>query len=179
MTDTDREDTSLEHCHPILDSSKPRTLMEITKCPPLRRKVWAFRATIRVWSGWATSAKITSTIAKEKGAAVTSWSDRDHPRPSQGPMPITSRFLGDSPCLQFHSPPPLVPLPPVSQDESKTHSHIIHPLFLETMVATYSVASPGPGVGDIETSQTRTLPWRRSRVWWGDRHVIKKTSKSE
>ena len=57
--------------HPI-DSSTLHTLMEITKCPPLRRKVWAFRATIRVWSGWATSAKITSTIAREKEVAVKS-----------------------------------------------------------------------------------------------------------
>lgn len=47
------------------------------------------------------------------------------------------------------------------------------------MVATYSVASPGLGVGDRETSQTRTLPSRRSRVWGGDRHVIKKASKDE
>ncbi len=36
-------------------------LMEITACPPFLRKCCAFRATIRAWSGCATSAKITST----------------------------------------------------------------------------------------------------------------------
>lgn len=47
------------------------------------------------------------------------------------------------------------------------------------MVATYSVASPRPGVRDIEMSQTRTLPSRCSQVWGGDRHVIKKAGKGE
>lgn len=47
------------------------------------------------------------------------------------------------------------------------------------MFATYSVASPGLGVGNTETSQTRTLPSRCSRVWGGDRHIIKKASKGE
>ena len=41
------------------------TLMEMTKCPPFFRKLWAFSATILVWSGWATSAKMTSTIPKK------------------------------------------------------------------------------------------------------------------
>lgn len=38
------------------------TLMEITKWPPFFRKLCALRATIRDWSGCATSAKITSTM---------------------------------------------------------------------------------------------------------------------
>lgn len=42
------------------------TLMEITKCPPFFRKLWAFKATILVWSGWATSAKITSTMPRKE-----------------------------------------------------------------------------------------------------------------
>lgn len=44
--------------------------MEITKCPPFFRKLWAFKATILVWSGWATSAKITSTMPRE-GQTIT------------------------------------------------------------------------------------------------------------
>lgn len=42
------------------------TLIEITKCPPFFRKLWAFKATILVWSGWATSANITSTMPRER-----------------------------------------------------------------------------------------------------------------
>ena len=37
-------------------------LMEITQCPPSFRKYFAFRPTMRAWSGCATSAKIVSTI---------------------------------------------------------------------------------------------------------------------
>lgn len=44
------------------EKDKIFTLIEMTKWPPFLRKLWALRATIRVWSGWATSAKITSTI---------------------------------------------------------------------------------------------------------------------
>lgn len=40
--------------------------MEITKWPPFFRKLCALRATILVWSGWATSAKMTSTIPWRK-----------------------------------------------------------------------------------------------------------------
>jgi hypothetical protein len=36
-------------------------LIETTTWPPFFRKWWALRATIRAWSGWATSAKMTST----------------------------------------------------------------------------------------------------------------------
>lgn len=48
------------------------TLMEMTKCPPFFRKLWAFSATILVWSGWATSAKMTSTIPKKTRETVNS-----------------------------------------------------------------------------------------------------------
>lgn len=41
------------------------TFIEITKCPPFFRKLWAFKATILVWSGWATSANMTSTMPVE------------------------------------------------------------------------------------------------------------------
>lgn len=37
-------------------------LMEMTMAPPFLRKWCALRAMIRAWSGWATSAKMTSTI---------------------------------------------------------------------------------------------------------------------
>ena len=143
--------------------------MEITKCPPLRRKVWAFRATIRVWSGWATSAKITSTIAREKQVVVKSWIQRIFPAPPMGPAPQHQQVPGRVFPASSLTSPPLIPLPPqCPQDGSKTHSHTTHSFIpLVNRVATYSVASPGPGVGDRETSQTRTLPSRRSRVWGG------------
>lgn len=51
----------------IFWQSYEQTLIEITKCPPFFRKWWAFKATILVWSGWATSAKMTSTMPKRKG----------------------------------------------------------------------------------------------------------------
>jgi hypothetical protein len=84
--------------------------MEITKCPPFRRKVWAFRATIRVWSGWATSAKMTSTIAKEKrDSGYYKQGSRELPRASQqGLCSFTTRFLGLS-CLQSYPPPHSLP----------------------------------------------------------------------
>lgn len=41
----------------------------MTKCPPFLRKLWALIATIRAWSGWATSAKIVSTIPKRECAS--------------------------------------------------------------------------------------------------------------
>lgn len=42
------------------------TLMEITKLPLFFRKWCAFNATIRAWSGWATSAKMVSTKPEQK-----------------------------------------------------------------------------------------------------------------
>lgn len=42
------------------------TFIDMTKCPPFLRKLWALIATIRAWSGWATSAKIVSTIPRRK-----------------------------------------------------------------------------------------------------------------
>lgn len=43
------------------------TLTDITKCPPFFRKECAFIATIRAWSGCATSAKTVSTIPEKTG----------------------------------------------------------------------------------------------------------------
>lgn len=42
------------------------TFIDITKCPPFFRKLWAFKATILVWSGWATSANTTSTMPEKE-----------------------------------------------------------------------------------------------------------------
>ena len=51
------------------------TFIEITKCPSFFRKLCALMATIRAWSGWATSAKIQSTIPAKKFSRTLSLDD--------------------------------------------------------------------------------------------------------
>ena len=42
----------------------------MTKCPPFFKKLCALIATIRAWSGWATSANIVSTIPIKKSVMI-------------------------------------------------------------------------------------------------------------
>lgn len=133
--------------------------MEITKCPPLRRKVWAFRATIRVWSGWATSAKITSTIAREKEVAVKSWVHW-----SSQLLPGRLQIPGSLPCFQSHFHP-VVPLPstvPPRCVQNQSH-HSLRPLI--THGYHLLCAQPQPVRGGQRWVKPWPHPRRRSQAW--------------